>query len=837
MLNTIDNQSNFKIELESQKKGYKRYLSKQLEAKDFSERKSTMSMIEQSITSVSEELKKAIDAERSKTKEGSKGGRLPTWFADIEPIPIETLAYLGLHHCFNCAVKEMTVTQVTNKIGSGVELEHWSKAFSHYENESNTKGALAKRVDAQVSKRHSSRDYRVKSARNIAAKEGFIQEPWSDERKTKVAAVILSSILEATNLFEIIMTAFKGKRKSTLMITKAAHAAILLSEQRAAWMEPVYPPMTVAPKPWTDVTSGCYHDPRLAQTVDIVRFGSRDQINAVQHLMSSSETPPAFIRALNAIQATPLKVNTEVLRAVEWAWEEGLRFGKFPIGQPPEFPTLPENWREMPEAKVTRIKKDQAKWFKLETMCLGAAQNMRNDLETANKMDQFDQFYLPWSLDFRGRMYPIPSYNFHRDDHIKSQFLLSRGKRLLPEDHLLFRVHLANCGDFDKISKKPLADREQWVLDNHDQILAVAVDYQSTFDHWSKADKPFQYLAACLEYARWVDEGDDFVSYIPVSLDGTNSGIQHYSMATRSSEDGFKVNLVPNQDCQDLYGIVADKVTTVLKSHEDTAAAKQWLDYGITRSVCKRNCMTWAYNSNAIGMSAQLREDLMDPVQRKVDYGDIPEHPFGDGKGQWDAASFLGRINYTTISQTLQSVAGAMDYLKGSVAALCAENKGCRWVSPSGFPVIQHYKMSRSKEIKIYLYDRTAKQRKRSKVSLSKTDGRVYTRKCLNAVAANFVHSLDSAHMCLSINQALDLGVEDFFMIHDSFGTTAGDARYMYYAVRKSLVTMYEENDVLAQFDASVRQQLTDPETQLPPLPSRGDLDITQIPDSEFCFS
>ena len=256
MLNTIDNQSNFKIELDSQKKGYKRYLSKQLEAKDFSERKSTMDMVEQSIDQVSEELKRAIDAERSKTKEGSKGGRLPTWFADIEPIPTETLAYLGLHHCFNCAVKEMTVTQVTNKIGRGVELEHWSKAFSQYENESNPKGALAKRVNAQVSKRHSSRDYRVKAARNIAAKEGFFQEPWSDERKTKVAAVILSSILEATDLFEIIMTASKGKRKSTLMITKAAHAAILMAEQRAAWMEPVYPPMTVAPKPWATMILG-----------------------------------------------------------------------------------------------------------------------------------------------------------------------------------------------------------------------------------------------------------------------------------------------------------------------------------------------------------------------------------------------------------------------------------------------------------------------------------------------------------------------------------------------------------------------------------------------------
>ena len=79
--------------------------------------------------------------------------------------------------------------------------------------------------------------------------------------------------------------------------------------------------------------------------------------------------------------------------------------------------------------------------------------------------------------------------------------------------------------NFEKISKQPLDERAAWTDTNHEMLLDIAADYQATFDHWSQADKPFAFLAAIFEYARLIAEGEDFVGYLPISLDGTNSGV------------------------------------------------------------------------------------------------------------------------------------------------------------------------------------------------------------------------------------------------------------------------------------------------------------------------
>ena len=144
----------------------------------------------------------------------------------------------------------------------------------------------------------------------------------------------------------------------------------------------------------------------------------------------------------------------------------------------------------------------------------------------------------------------------------------------------------------------------------------MAKDYKNSLGQWSGADKPFQMLAAIVEYARYLEEGDDFVGFIPYSLDGTNSGVQHYSLLTRS-EEGALVNLVPQDTMADLYQTVADKVTqrlvvdlddpSAFGKNEITKAelARIWLDYGITRSNQKRACMTYPYSSVVAGMAGQ----------------------------------------------------------------------------------------------------------------------------------------------------------------------------------------------------------------------------------------
>ena len=189
--------------------------------------------------------------------------------------------------------------------------------------------------------------------------------------------------------------------------------------------------------------------------------------------------------------------------------------------------------------------------------------------------------------------------------------MIANGKPLGESGLSFIALQVANSGDFEKVSKKSFDDRLKWVTDNESKVLAVGKSFKDSYDIWSKADCPFQFLAACREYylACQMDNHEDYVSGLPVGLDGTNSGIQHYAAASRSSADGVLVNLIPGEAPRDIYQAVADRVNELIKDC-DEPEAKLWRDYGVGRKTVKRNVMTFGYSSEQYGFANQIMEDL-----------------------------------------------------------------------------------------------------------------------------------------------------------------------------------------------------------------------------------
>jgi DNA-directed RNA polymerase len=80
-------------------------------------------------------------------------------------------------------------------------------------------------------------------------------------------------------------------------------------------------------------------------------------------------------------------------------------------------------------------------------------------------------------------------------------------------------------------------------------------------------------------------------------------------MAFRDTIGGAAVNILPSDKPSDIYQLVADKTIVELErmadrndragqnSQEegptDAELAQWWLDFGITRKITKRNCMTF----------------------------------------------------------------------------------------------------------------------------------------------------------------------------------------------------------------------------------------------------
>ena len=826
-------------------------------------------LITKALPAVAAELTKVFEAEEAKFNCGGTKGRVFDFYKDVVGVDIDTLAYIGLNMCFDSILKFASQTTTMTSIGRRVELENWALGLKDYDPH------MAKRIEAKVTKDHTSQRYRIKAARIIANKGGYKPEKWDAPRCTKVGSCILNAVLKASDLFMVFdadpnpvsvvkskgevvrnkdgKAQVKRKTKWCIGLTDEAREELKTLEIDASWAEPMYGPMIVPPKPWTSFDTGCYYDPALAGSVSLVRGACKEQKDAIdRHFVNYVE--PGYVKALNAIQATPLKINKGVLDALSWVQSE-IKDGRaipkgslddFPIIVDPQLPIVPENLMEMDADIIEEIFAERKEHHLKLREADASRENLRVVIKTATEMNEYEQFYLPWNFCWRSRMYPVSTFNYHRDDHVKALFLMANGKKVTAENRGWVMVAVANTGAFDGIDKKCLEDRMQWVDDNHLMIMEVAKDYKGTFDHWSAADKPFQYLAACQAYADMIDQGDDWVAYLPVGMDATNSGTQIYSALSLDTEDGRKTNLIPMPDCQDVYSDVAKQTVSVLNQRrkEGCMTAGLWLDFGVGRKQVKTNTMTYGYSSVVAGFTDQLVTQIMIPMRRSVakhniaNPGELMKHHFGTRRQQTTNARYLAEINYNSVQNVTKSVAVGMEFLQGMTDAVSSEGKSVRWQTPSGFPVVMSYTKWTKKKTKVYLWDRKVKALVRKQVTTREPNPyQIDKRKMRAAVAANYVHSLDASLMQSTVLLCLDNDITDYFMIHDSFATTVQDTWTMYHCIRHSFVATFKDKCLYAEFEKHIRQRLANPEQKLPAIPKKGNLDLNGVLESEYCFS
>ena len=107
-------------------------------------------------------------------------------------------------------------------------------------------------------------------------------------------------------------------------------------------------------------------------------------------------------------------------------------------------------------------------------------------------------------------------------------------------------------------------------------------------------------------------------------------------------------------------------------------------------------------------------------------------------------------------------------------------------------------------------------------------------RKQVDGIVAHFVHSMDAAHMMLTINRLYAEGIRHFAMVHDSFGVHACDIDLLHRVLREEFVRIYSE-PVLQKFLEEQRQ--AHPDLDLPDPPQAGNLDIRQVIESPYFFA
>ena len=769
----------------------------------------------------------------------------PFWFHALSNIDHNTAAYIGLNYAFIGVGQCTDVTNICVNIGKQVCIELWSQDFA------NKDPKLFKRLFEMAKRNHNSPRHRLKAMSAVASREGHAIERWTPEQFVNVGQAVLNCVMVGSELFEVYDRPKKKFFVKNLGLSETGRRLVDDLTDQIKWMSPIFKPMLTEPKPWTSFHSGCYHDTKLASLVPMVRRVSPKQKEMIEAAFKSGSID-RITRALNAVQSTPFAINKPVLEQVKLAWERGDVVSKFPRKSKLCVPGKTKNWDELDSKQRKHVKKTKEKII-LRNRALDAdLVNMTTDLNIADELARHERFYLPHNLDFRGRIYPIPTFNHQRADHIRALFQFARGKRLGPKGAYWLCINLANTGDFNKISKKSLDERIRWVNANQRALYLIGKKPGLTRHIWQEADKPFSFLAACIDFAGYVENGEDHISHIPPALDGANSGVQHYSAALRDEKGGATVNLVPQEKPADVYQIVADRVNEAINT-DTSDEAELWKQYGVSRKVVKRNVMTFAYSSEKYGFRQQQMEDLMKPLEDDVLEGLLTDHPFGDDNGS-KAATFIASKVWDAVNDVVTKAAEGMRFIQ-KCAQLCAhEAKPLIWTSPIGLPVVHAYDQYNINRVRIFLYDKTIQPSEATQKSKVTDDGSVYNcimvnlrttpkgtldkMKQRNAAAPNFIHSLDASHLMFTVLAGLDEGIEDFMLIHDSFATHAADTERFSYLIREQFVAMYEHFDVIQRLYNNTYAQLDDKSRMsLVEVPAKGELDLYDVLRSDYAFA
>lgn len=579
-------------------------------------------------------------------------------------------------------------------------------------------------------------------------------------------------------------------------------------------------PMICPPTPWEGPIGGGY----LSRGDELVTGWRRSGHSIIQE----AEIPSVY-EAINEIQSTPFRINKRVLDVLGGCMDRNWEVGSLTSMEEAPQPPKPKEWEEMSQQE-RQDWKHVAKTIRDEEVRRRGKRFVAYDAHaTAKEYSKYDRFWFPCNLDFRGRIYYVGTgLNPQGPDHIRGLLQFANGKPLGETGAQYLAIHGANCYGIDKVS---FEDRIAWVEKNESLIVNSAT---APFEElwWAEADDPFQFLAFCFEWADVLVSPDpeQYVSHIPVGIDGSCNGIQHLSALFRDEVGGAAVNLIPCEKPSDIYGIVAKdlqkRLVHVLNTGSPQHAlwAEAALSIGIDRKLTKRSVMTLPYGVTQYSIVKYLRQEIESRT--------VETHLFREGADYKKRLSWLAEQLWASISDVVVAGREALDWLQ-QVSEACMkvdQEKAISWETPLGWPVVQNYKKRSNKRVSVlFAGARYQCQYKEDHHSLYDN------RKSKNAIVPNFIHSLDATHLMMTVNMCKGADIRDYLMVHDSYAVHAGAVETLGIGCRESFRMLYEDRDVIGEFIAQIEAKY--PGIKLPAPPKRGALDLNDVLLSPYFFA
>lgn len=661
-----------------------------------------------------------------------------------------------------------------------------------------------------------SADHRVETFKAQAAAKGMVFTEWGPGAKDQVGGWLLDQLIRL-GMVEMELPKPGPGRRPPLGVWLSAELSEQVEKMKHnfALIRPQYGPCIERPIPWTAWNEGGWHTKALRRMLPYPVKAS----GAARELLKSHDMP-IVLECLNALQDVRWQVNKRVFEVVEQI-SKLRNVGEIVLGEPEGKPAPPEWFADIgdkertpeQEAEFLDWKASMTAWYTQAKLQRSAKQRFAATLRTAREYVEYPVLHFVYFCDSRGRVYPMTQGLSPQGSDVQKGLLhFAEGKWLdTPEAVRWFLYNGANLWGFDKATPQ---ERIEWHADKMYLLLSFADDPIEN-QGWLDADNPVQFLAWCFEYAEWCRNGD-VCSRLPVALDGSCSGLQHFSAMLRDEVGGAAVNLTYSPKMNDIYRAVAEVATTSMNNAEPDEGGYRaaWLAHGINRSVTKRSVMTTSYG---VTKRSAIRY-VIDDYLRATDFIRPREH--------YAAASYLMDFVWPAISAVVVKGKQAMSWLDKAGKQII-KNKGdtegaITWVTPSGFLASQAYYDYEEHNVATKLYGHA-----RIKVLVESNEAS--TTGHSQGLSPNFIHSMDASHLHLTTaRMARDVPGVSLAMIHDSFGTHAADTGKLFNALRDEFVKMYKDNDPLQAF--ADRYKLDSP-------PAKGKLDLDEVYRSLYVFS
>ena len=516
----------------------------------------------------------------------------------LRPIDPWAVAYLAVRVTMStiCAGHdkiEATVRKLCSAIGKAVHSELYLAQFD--ELAPDLFFIIAQDLGRRKAK---SAEHRVDTFKAQAEASGLVFTEWGPGAKDQVGAWLLDQLIKL-GMVEMEMPKPGPGRRPPLSVFLTPELADRIEHMKHnfALIRPQYGPCVEPPKPWVAWNDGGWHTNALRRMLPYPVKAS----GAARELLKD-HSMPVVLDCLNALQSVEWQINRRVFDVVEQISKER-NVGEIVLGDPENKPSPPE-WfatigdKERTEEQETEFlnwKANMTVWYTAAKLQRSAKQRFAATLRTVREYLPYDKLYFVYFCDSRGRVYPMTQGLSPQGSDIQKgllQFAEAKPVEANTEAAGWFLYNGANLWGFDKATPQ---ERIDWHMDKALLLISFADDPIEN-QGWLEADNPVQFLAWCFEYAELMRTG--YVnSKLPVALDGSCSGLQHFSAMLRDEVGGAAVNLTYSPTMNDIYRAVAEVAAREMQyADPDEAGYRQrWLDHGINRSVTKRSVMTTSY--------------------------------------------------------------------------------------------------------------------------------------------------------------------------------------------------------------------------------------------------